>query len=66
MGSRHCSHKLADYVIHLVASRRVQLTPLITHVLEGIEKVTEAFDITGNKAKYKAINPVQFVVSQPN
>jgi threonine dehydrogenase-like Zn-dependent dehydrogenase len=53
------SRKLANYAVNLVASKRVQLAPLITHILEGIEKVPEAFEITGNKAKYKAINPAQ-------
>jgi len=35
------------------------LKPVITHVLSGIESVPEAFEITGHKAKYKAINPAQ-------
>jgi threonine dehydrogenase-like Zn-dependent dehydrogenase len=53
------NHKLAQYTIDLVASKRVQLTPLVTHILEGIDKVPEAIEITANKAKYKTINPAQ-------
>jgi hypothetical protein len=42
-----------------VASGRVQVRPTITHVLDGIEQVPKAFEITANKGKYKAINPAQ-------
>ena len=48
-----------EYTVRLVASGRVRLKPVITHVLSGIESVPEAFEITGHKAKYKAINPAQ-------
>ena len=51
-----------EHTVRLVASGRVRLKPVITHVLRGIEKVSEAFEITGNKAKYKAINPAQVVL----
>ncbi len=64
IAARHCTPKLANYVIQLVASKRVQLIPMITHVLEGIEKVPEAFEITGNKGKYGGINPAQVVISR--
>ena len=37
----------------------MNLRPTITHVLQGIESVAEAFEITANKGKYKAINPAQ-------
>lgn len=43
----------------LVAQRRVQLDPMITHKLEGIEAIPEAMRITGNKAEYLALNPAQ-------
>jgi hypothetical protein len=36
---------------------------VVTHVLQGIEKVPEAFEITSHKGKYKAINPAQVVIS---
>ena len=38
---------------------RVNLRPTITYVLQGIESVAEALEITANKGKYKAINPAQ-------
>ena len=51
-----------EYTVSLVASGRVRLRPGITHTLHGIESVPQAFEITGNKAKYKAINPAQVVM----
>lgn len=43
----------------LVAQKRIALDPMITHKLEGIEKILEAVEITGNKPKYAALNPAQ-------
>lgn len=63
-GHATCTWKLMRYTIDLVTSKRLQLVPLVTHVLEGLDKVTEAFEITSNKAKYKAINPAQVIVSR--
>lgn len=51
-----------EHTVGLVASGRVRLKPTITHVLQGIDKVPEAFEITANKGKYKAINPAQVVI----
>ena len=48
-----------EHTVRLVASGRVELRSTITHVLSGIESVPQAFDITANKGKYKAINPAQ-------
>jgi threonine dehydrogenase-like Zn-dependent dehydrogenase len=56
------SRKLANYAVDLVATKRVQLAPLVTHELEGLDKMLEAIEITGNKAKYGAINPAQVKV----
>ena len=53
-----------EHTVHLVSTGRVRLKPTITHVLHGIEKVPEAFEITANKGKYKAINPAQVVMCQ--
>ncbi|MEO7651923.1 MAG: zinc-binding dehydrogenase [Bryobacteraceae bacterium] len=53
-----------EHTVRLVASGRVRLKPTITHTLEGIEQVPMAFEITANKARYKAINPAQVVVSR--
>lgn len=48
-----------EHTVRLVASGQIRLQPVITHVLEGIESVPQAFEITANKGKYKAINPAQ-------
>jgi threonine dehydrogenase-like Zn-dependent dehydrogenase len=48
-----------EHTVRLVASGRVHLKPTITHVLPGIESVPQAFEITANKGRYKAINPAQ-------
>jgi threonine dehydrogenase-like Zn-dependent dehydrogenase len=48
-----------EHTVRLVASGRVHLQPTITHILSGLESVPQAFDITANKGKYKAINPAQ-------
>lgn len=57
------SHQM-DYAVQVVADGRVKVTPMITHVLYGLEKVPESFEITANKGKYDAVNPAQVVVSQ--
>jgi threonine dehydrogenase-like Zn-dependent dehydrogenase len=56
------SRKLAQYSVDLVATKRVQIAPLVSHELEGLDKMLEAIEITGNKAKYGAINPAQVKV----
>jgi len=48
-----------QHTVSLVASGRVRMKPMITHVLEGLDQVPLAFEITANKGKYKAINPAQ-------
>lgn len=48
-----------EHTVRLVASKRVQLQPTITHVLDGLEQVPKAFEITANKGKFQAINPAQ-------
>jgi hypothetical protein len=50
--------------VRLVASGRVQLRDTITHVLQSIESVPQAFEITANKGKYRAINPAQVVMAK--
>lgn len=52
------------HTVRLVASGRVRLEPTITHVLEGIDSVPQAFEITANKGKYQAINPAQVVMKK--
>ena len=51
-----------EYTVRLVATGRISMAPTIRHVLEGIDKVPEAFEITANKGKYQAINPAQVVM----
>lgn len=53
-----------EHTVRLVAGGRVRLKPTITHVLQGIGKVPEAFEITANKGRYKAINPAQVVICE--
>jgi threonine dehydrogenase-like Zn-dependent dehydrogenase len=50
------------HTVRLVASGRVRLGSTITHILQGIESVPQAFEITSNKGKYKAINPAQVMM----
>jgi threonine dehydrogenase-like Zn-dependent dehydrogenase len=56
------TRRLAQYSVDLVASKRVQLAPLVNHILKGIENIPEAIEITANKAKYKTVNPAQVVI----
>jgi threonine dehydrogenase-like Zn-dependent dehydrogenase len=51
-----------EHTVRLVASGRVSLKPTITHVLSGLEAVPQAFEITANKGKYRAINPAQVIL----
>ena len=51
-----------EHTVRLVASGRVSLKPTITHVLQGIESVAQAFEITANKGKHQAINPAQVMM----
>ena len=51
-----------EHTVRLVASGRIQLKPTITHILSGIESVPQAFEITANKGKHKAINPAQVMM----
>ena len=51
-----------EHTVRLVASGRVKLDATITHVLQGLESVPQAFEITANKGKYQAINPAQVVM----
>lgn len=58
------SARLVNHTVNLVAARRFQLAPLITHVLDGLDKVPQAFEMTANKGKFNIINPAQVVVSR--
>src|SRR5262245_12316480 len=52
-----------QYTVRLVATGRVRVKPTITHVLHGLDRVPEAFEITANKGKYRAMNPAQVVIA---
>src|SRR5262245_37018362 len=54
-----------EHTVRLVASGRVRLKPTITHVLDGIEAVPRAFEITANKGVHNAINPAQVMMGLP-
>jgi threonine dehydrogenase-like Zn-dependent dehydrogenase len=51
-----------EHTVRLAASGRVRLKETITHVLHGVESVPQAFEITANKGRYKAINPAQVMM----
>jgi len=51
-----------EHTVRLVSSGRVRLKPTITHILNGIDAVPQAFEITANKGKYQAINPAQVMM----
>ena len=53
-----------QHTVRLVASGRIRMKSTITHVLEGIENVPQAFEITAHKGKYLAINPAQVVIAR--
>lgn len=50
------------HTVRLMASGRVRMKSTITHVLHGLESVPQAFEITANKGKHKAINPAQVMM----
>jgi threonine dehydrogenase-like Zn-dependent dehydrogenase len=50
-----------EHTVRLVASGRVCMKSTVTHVLQGLESVPQAFEITANKGRYGAINPAQVV-----
>lgn len=53
-----------EHTVRLVATGRVRVKPTITHILDGIESVPRAFEITANKGKYQAINPAQVIMKR--
>ena len=54
---------LFRHVVNLVATRRVLVEPTITTILNGIESVPRAFELTEHKGDSGLINPAQVVLS---
>jgi threonine dehydrogenase-like Zn-dependent dehydrogenase len=53
-----------EHTVRLVATGRVRVQPTITHVLDGLASVPQAFEITANKGKHRAINPAQVMMKR--
>jgi threonine dehydrogenase-like Zn-dependent dehydrogenase len=51
-----------ETTIDMVAQRRLQIDPMISHIVWGLEEAPTAFAITGEKARYHATGPCQIVV----
>ena len=56
------SRQQLEHTVGLVSSRKVQIAPLVTHRLDGLEKLLEAFEITAHKATHHALGPAQITV----
>jgi len=48
----------------LIAEKKLDVASMVTHVLYGLEKVPQMFEITGNKTSVKSLNPAQVVISE--
>jgi threonine dehydrogenase-like Zn-dependent dehydrogenase len=55
--------RLFETTLRLVAKGRVRLGPTITCILEGLERLPDAFALTADKAAHGLINPAQVRVS---
>ena len=53
-----------QHAMRIVASGQVQLKPIVTQVLSGIDTVPKAFEITGNKGRYNSIMPAQVMMTK--
>lgn len=62
LGNNSATGKHFYHGAALIQSKLIDVASTITHILDGINNLPEAFEITGNKGKYKAINPAQVVV----
>jgi hypothetical protein len=56
--------RLFETTLRLVASGRVRLKPTIGCVLDGIERVPDAFAMTADKVRHGLINPAQVRISR--
>ncbi len=48
--------------VEMVASGKLQIAPLVSHVVWGLEEAPLAFEITGDKGRFGATGPAQIVV----
>lgn len=69
MGIRYIGHLGATdthfyYGVSKILTKQIDIRTGITHILEGIERLPEAVEITGHKGKYGAINPAQVIVNR--
>ena len=55
--------RLFEDTIALLASGAVDVKPLVTHMLPGIEQVPQAFALTADKSRHGLVNPAQVVIS---
>lgn len=60
---RGTNRRLLEHSVALLASGRVRIAPLVSHSLNGLDKMPQALEITANKSKYGAIGPAQVVVA---
>lgn len=55
--------RLFEDTVNLLASGQVNVKPMVTHVLQGLEQVPTAFALTADKSRHGLVNPAQVVVS---
>lgn len=48
----------------LIKEGKVKVEPLVTCRFEGIDKVPDMFEVTGNKGASKTINPAQIIINK--
>jgi threonine dehydrogenase-like Zn-dependent dehydrogenase len=56
--------RLFETTVRLVATGRVRLKPTIGCVLDGIERVPDAFAMTADKGRHGLVNPAQVRISR--
>lgn len=54
---------MREFMVDLIAGRRLRFDDMITHRFEGIDRVPDAFTVTGNKREHDAINPAQVAIT---
>jgi threonine dehydrogenase-like Zn-dependent dehydrogenase len=55
--------RLFEETVELLATGQVNVKPMVTHVLQGLEQVPAAFALTADKSRHGLVNPAQVVVS---